>query len=91
VGGVRFEAMTLETWGRMREHLHQVVSSCPSVKRGNTHQSWAYGSMVPMGARLPQGGRPGDCYASYPYMSASEVKDIDLMFNHAEVTFFSSH
>jgi len=77
--------MTNDTWGHMRDHLVQVISSSPSVKRGNTHQPWAYGNMVSKGARVPQGGRPGDAYVSYSHMSASEVKDIDVMFNHAEV------
>ena len=34
---------------------------------------------------MPQGGLPGNAYASYSYMSASEVEDVDVMFNHAEV------
>jgi hypothetical protein len=77
--------MTNDTWRHMREHLHQVISSSPNVKQGDTHQPWAYGDMVSKGAHVPQGGQLGDAYTSYSYMSVSEVKDIDVMFNHAEV------
>jgi hypothetical protein len=34
---------------------------------------------------MPQGDRPGDGYASYPYMASKKLDDIDLMFYHAEV------
>jgi len=41
--------------------------------------------MYARGARLPQGGRPGDAYGFYAGMEAITVDDINALFNDAEV------
>jgi hypothetical protein len=80
--------MSNQTWGHLRDHLRHAISTAKTVKRGGSHASWQYGSMVPVGSRIPQGGKPGDAYASYASMSADSIDDVDVMFNHAEVLCF---
>ncbi|KAJ3826637.1 hypothetical protein F5880DRAFT_1504509 [Lentinula raphanica] len=53
------------------------------VKRGAQFQSFAGGKMVPLGSRLPSGGRPGDAYTSYSGLDASSVSGLDILFNQA--------
>jgi len=45
--------------------------------------------MVPKGARVPQGGRPGDAYTFYEGMEAVTLEDINALFNDAEVCVMS--
>lgn len=41
--------------------------------------------MVGVGSREAAGGAPADAYRPYEGMTGSELDDIDLLFNHAEV------
>lgn len=80
--------MSDETVDTLLRHHAQAVASAPSVHRGGSHESWRLGVMVPIGSRIPQGGRPGDAYASYGYMSAETPEQIDILFDQAEVADF---
>ncbi|KAJ3743300.1 hypothetical protein EV360DRAFT_76658, partial [Lentinula raphanica] len=53
------------------------------VKRGAQFQSFAGGKMVPLGSRLPSGGRPGNAYTSYSGLDASSVSGLNILFNQA--------
>lgn len=67
---------------------HALVTRNRGVKRGGKFQQFAYGKMVPIGARLPQGGAPGDGYAAYAYMKADSVDAIRALMAHGRVSTF---
>ncbi|KAJ3771967.1 hypothetical protein FB446DRAFT_789143 [Lentinula raphanica] len=54
-----------------------------AVKRGGQFQTFSSGKMVPVGSRLPSGGRPGDSYTSYSGLEASTQNGLDILFNQA--------
>lgn len=88
VGGCRFEGIPLGSHDSIIEHHAHTVSSAPSVHRGAAFETWKHGAMVPIGARMAQGGRPGDAFGSYAYMHSETSDQIDTMFNYAEVLFY---
>ena len=65
---------------------HGIVTQNKGVKRGGQFQQFAYGKMVPVGARIPQGGAPGDGYGPYGHMSADTVEAIDALMAHGRVS-----
>lgn len=69
----------------MLHHHHQIVKH-PSIKRGKSFQAFAYGKMQAVGARVPQGGRPGDTYTTFPDQVAENAEDIKKLFMHARVS-----
>ncbi|KZV62879.1 hypothetical protein PENSPDRAFT_692119 [Peniophora sp. CONT] len=91
VGGVIFGAFDPDTLQRSLEH-HILVSRFPGLRRGASFLEFAYGKMVPVGFRVPAGGRPGDEYGPHPVLlkqaDLSQRKnnnnDINMMFAHAE-------
>ncbi|KAJ3831235.1 hypothetical protein F5878DRAFT_667770 [Lentinula raphanica] len=54
-----------------------------AVKRGGQFQTFSSGKMVPVGSRIPSGGRPGDSYTSYSGLEASTQNGLDILFNQA--------
>jgi hypothetical protein len=62
------------------------VSNCTAIKRGKSMETWAYGTMTPVGSRVPQGGRPGDVYGPYSQHSAATIEGIHTLFRHAHVS-----
>lgn len=66
---------------------HTRVTLNDSCKRGNKFQAHATGKMVPIGARIPQGGAVGDGYGPYAHMSAATNEAIDCLMAHALVNF----
>lgn len=63
-----------------------------SVHRGQGKQLFAYGSMIPRGIRMPQGGRLGDTYTYFSETKidiGEECESIELLFNNAMVSGFT--
>ncbi|KAJ3757489.1 hypothetical protein EV360DRAFT_26931, partial [Lentinula raphanica] len=54
-----------------------------AVKRGGQFQTFSSGKMIPIGSRIPSGGRPGDSYTSYSGLDASTQSGLDILFNQA--------
>ncbi|KAJ3752741.1 hypothetical protein EV360DRAFT_88447 [Lentinula raphanica] len=54
-----------------------------AVKHGGQFQTFTSGKMVPVGSRIPSGGRPGDSYTSYSGLEASSQNGLDILFNQA--------
>lgn len=88
VGGVEFESMGPTVLGRFRQHHRMITSRTQGVnlKRGKLFQPWAYGRMIPIGSRQPQGGRPGDSYTAYAHMISDAGDDLNMIFGHALVS-----
>ncbi|KAH7907473.1 hypothetical protein BJ138DRAFT_1116676 [Hygrophoropsis aurantiaca] len=82
VGGAIFKAFNATTLNHLQDHHSQVANS-PRVTRGEKFEQWAYGNMVPVGSRLPQGGRLADCYTTYPCLAGDNEEDINMLFQHA--------
>jgi hypothetical protein len=80
--------MDSKTLGRFRQHHRMITSRARgvNVKRGKQFQAWAYGRMIPIGSRQPQGGCPGDSYAAYAHMVKDSEDDLDMIFGHALVS-----
>jgi hypothetical protein len=85
VGGVEFEAFSQSTLNLLRRH-HQQVSEAHAVRRGQMFSEWDHGTMVPWGARVPNGGCAGAGYGSYKHMSSVTDEDIEVMFAHGHVS-----
>ena len=64
---------------------HRQLGTVKSLKRGRQFNSYSQGEMIPKGARIPQGGRPGDAYTFYEGMEAITHDEINALFNDAEV------
>jgi hypothetical protein len=63
---------------------HSEASQSPSVKRSE-NKSYS-GKMVPIGGRVPAGGRPGDSYVLYSSLRGDSRSDIESLFHHAYVS-----
>ncbi|VDC05136.1 unnamed protein product [Peniophora sp. CBMAI 1063] len=91
VGGVIFNALTD---AELRESLahHALMSQHPNLQRGASFLEFAFGKMVPIGFRVPMGGRPGEDYAPYKVLidaadksqEHNDNEDVRLMFGHAK-------
>lgn len=76
-----------------------MITRYPDLRRGASFLEFAYGKMIPVGFRVPAGGRPGDEYGPYPVLvkqaDCSQEKgddnDIRMMFSHAEVASWYFH
>ena len=82
-----YEAFTPEVHAAMTETHAEVVALNKGVIRGKAFRQYAYGKMVPMGARMPQGGATGDDYAPYVHMDASSLEGIRAVLAHGRVSF----
>lgn len=69
---------------KMKGHSKK-LSKLRSIKRGKQFRAFCGGTMVGVGSREPAGGAPADAYRPYEGMTGSELEDIDLFFDHAEV------
>lgn len=85
MGGVEFEAFSQSTLTTLRQHIGE-VSEAHAVRRGKIFSSWQYGSMVPIGSWVPNGGCAGAGYGSYTHMSSTTDDDIEALFAHAHVS-----
>lgn len=85
-----YHAFTDKVLEAMQES-HDLVAFHPNCKRGATHQPWAHGKMVPVGARSPQGGKTGDGYTSYKYMTIKDdnTATVAALMAHARVSLFA--
>ncbi|VDB89344.1 unnamed protein product [Peniophora sp. CBMAI 1063] len=91
VGGVIFQAFNERQLEEAIKH-HTLVCRFPGLRRGTSFLEFAYGKMIPVGFRVPGGGRPGDEYGPHPIMvnqadrseKAGDHDDVDMMFAHAE-------
>ena len=90
VGCFCYNAFTKDVLAAMIES-HALVTKNKGVRRGGTFQQFAYGKMVPVGARVPQGGAPGDGYAPYAHMTSDTVEAIDALMAHGRVCPCSHH
>lgn len=70
---------------------HRLVTKNKGVRRGGSFQQFAYGKMVPVGARVPQGGAVGDGYAPYAHMTSDSVDAIDALMAHGRVGVLVTH
>ncbi|KAJ3964487.1 hypothetical protein EV361DRAFT_873970 [Lentinula raphanica] len=61
-------------------------TSVQAVKRGGQFQTFSSGKMVPVGSRIPSGGRPADAYTSYSGLEASTQDGLEILFNQAATT-----
>lgn len=80
-----FQVLSPQVVQEMLDHHGQIVSH-PSIKRGKSLEAFSYGKMVAVGARVPQGGRPGDTYTTFGHQVADDVEDLKMLFNHAKVS-----
>ena len=71
VGCVVYNAFTPEVHQSMIDSHAQVMQQNKGVIRGHSFEQFAYGKMVPKGARMPQGGETGDDYGPYAHMKAT--------------------
>ncbi|KAJ3825957.1 hypothetical protein F5880DRAFT_1610639 [Lentinula raphanica] len=77
-------------WGPFDDdilHLIQdsivATTGVSAVKRGGQFHSYSGGKMIPLGSRLPSGGRAGDSYTSYSGLEASSQIGLEILFNQA--------
>ena len=84
MGCICYGAFTPEVHEAMIKS-HATVTQNKGVKRGGSFEQFAYGKMVPVGARVPQGGAPGDTYAPYAHMTADDVEAITALMAHGRV------
>ena len=84
VGCFCYNAFTKDVLAAMIES-HALVTKNKGVRRGGTFQQFAYGKMVPVGARVSQGDAPGDGYAPYAHMTSDTVEAIDALMAHGRV------
>ncbi|KAJ3964310.1 hypothetical protein EV361DRAFT_956071 [Lentinula raphanica] len=77
-------------WGSLDDEMLSILqdnvvesTGVQSVRRGGQFQTFAGGKMVPVGSRIPSGGRPGDSYTSYSGLEASTQSGLDILFNQA--------
>ena len=86
-----YEAFAPGMLEKMQES-HSLVAGHKTCKRRDSLQAWALGEMVPIGARAPQGGKPGDGYTAYADMTIqpNDASAIAALMAHARVsTLFS--
>ncbi|KAI0087688.1 hypothetical protein BDY19DRAFT_907142 [Irpex rosettiformis] len=81
IGGVSYGCFTNEVLQAMIAS-HNLVTQNTSVRRGKTFHLQASGKMVPVGARIPQGGAPGDGYAPYAHVKADSIQAINALMAH---------
>jgi hypothetical protein len=62
-----------------------------TIQRGKQFRYFTQGSMKGFGSREAAGGAPADAYRAYDTMSAETEHDIDILFNHAEVSLKSTN
>ncbi|TCD64724.1 hypothetical protein EIP91_003680 [Steccherinum ochraceum] len=79
VGGVVYNMFHPETLADMQKS-HANASTGPSIKRGVSLRAWQYGDMYGWGFRQPQGGRPGEGYATYASTKADNIQDMINIF-----------
>ena len=58
------------------------------IKHGSKFEQFAYEKIVPIGARVPQGGALGNGYSAYAYMNADSVDAIKVLMAHGRVSAF---
>ena len=68
----------------IRSHA-QVIEQNKRVIRGNSFEQFAYGKMVPKGARMPRGGEAGDDYGPYAHMKSNSLEALDAIMAHGRV------
>ncbi|KAI0089515.1 hypothetical protein BDY19DRAFT_993109 [Irpex rosettiformis] len=81
IGGVSYNCFTQDVLQAMIKS-HDQVTKKASVRRGGTFQLSVSSKMVPVGARIPQGGAAGDGYAPYAHMKTDTIQAIDAMMAH---------
>ncbi|KAJ7708802.1 hypothetical protein B0H17DRAFT_1124603 [Mycena rosella] len=81
VGGVQYSALTKRTWRRL-VHNHWRVK-VRAIRRRETMEAWAYGSMTASGNRQASGGKLGDIYGPYARHQGHTPDDIKALFRHA--------
>lgn len=97
VGGVVFNAFSPDHLRILLDH-HALISQYPDLRRGASFLEFAYGKMIPVSFRVPQGGRPGEDYAPSKVLimdaersqnshgGEGDNDDIRLMYGHAVVS-----
>ncbi|KAJ3527605.1 hypothetical protein NMY22_g9727 [Coprinellus aureogranulatus] len=74
---------------RLRQRLYdhwQRFAQLKGLVRGHQFKEFAQGNMVPVGARMPKGGAPGDTLRYPDSMSATEEESLNCLFDSAEDT-----
>ncbi|KAJ7033323.1 hypothetical protein C8F04DRAFT_1184308 [Mycena alexandri] len=80
VGGVRFKALSSEILHRLQDN-HRLVS-IRTVRRRESMEAYAYGTMTAVGTRQATGGWRGDAYAPYAMHHGETIEDFEALFRH---------